>query len=189
MAEGVMSYEGLAVPLFGECEIKQQDITKDILTLTSYESNTAGDFIVCQDSDGTELFQVQDDGRVRITRTGVFSEALNAWYYCNADITAGTQQYGAAFLFDELEFSMSGGRNAVLNLRYNSYVSGNHADRSFINFNDEGEKGTALFTILSGAVDGGGCMETNTCDTATHGIVIYSNNVKYWIMCSDISDN
>ncbi|KKK54417.1 hypothetical protein LCGC14_3084970, partial [marine sediment metagenome] len=46
MAEGTKTYEGLAVPLFGESEIKQQDITKDILTLTSYASNTS-DFLVC----------------------------------------------------------------------------------------------------------------------------------------------
>ena len=188
MTEGSETYKGLAVPLFGESEIVQQSLTNDILTLTGKESSV-GNFLTCQLSDGTEVVEIQDDGRVRMKRRGSFSEALNAWYYCTQDDPSATQEYAAAFLLDEEETSISGGRRAVLNVRLNASTAGRHAGMSFINFANEGEVGAALFTILTGAVDGGGVMETNTCATATHGIIIYSNNVKYWIMCSDVSDN
>ncbi|KKK95906.1 hypothetical protein LCGC14_2668090, partial [marine sediment metagenome] len=62
---------------------------------------------------------------------------------------------------------------------------GNHSGRSFINFVEDGEKGTALFTILAGAIDGGGCVETISDPTTTRGIVIYIEANKYWIqVCS-----
>ncbi len=187
MAEGVMSYDGLAVPLFGESEIQAQSTTADILTLTGASGGT-GDMIVCQTSDGTEVFQVQDDGRVRISRRGTFSEAINAYYYCTVD-TGAVQEYAARFLLDEESTNTSGGRRAVIDLRFDQATAGNSAAKSFINVDQDGELGVALFTLLVGAVDGGGCFETNTTTDATHGIVIYSNNVKYWILCSDVTTN
>jgi hypothetical protein len=65
MAEGTKTYNGLAVPLFGESEIQQQTLATDILTLTGASSQT-GDFIVCQNSSGTENFVVDKDGDVSL---------------------------------------------------------------------------------------------------------------------------
>lgn len=53
MAEGSITYEGLAVPLYGESEIQQQTAATDILTLTGASSIT-GDYLVMQDSSGNE---------------------------------------------------------------------------------------------------------------------------------------
>lgn len=63
MAEGSETYMGLAVPLFGESEIQAQTAANDVLTLTGAASHT-GDFIVCQNSSGTELFYVDVSGNV-----------------------------------------------------------------------------------------------------------------------------
>ena len=52
MAEGNKTFEGLAVPLFGESEIQATTAGTDILTLTGAADHT-GDFIVCQHSSAT----------------------------------------------------------------------------------------------------------------------------------------
>ena len=65
MAEGTSTYEGLAVPLFGESEITQITAANDIFTITG-SSSMSGDFIVCQNSDGTELFVVDSNGAVTV---------------------------------------------------------------------------------------------------------------------------
>lgn len=63
MAEGSDTYNGLAVPLFGDFEIKQRTAATDIMSLTGAASMT-GDFIVCQNNSGTELFVVNSSGVV-----------------------------------------------------------------------------------------------------------------------------
>jgi|SRR3990167_308753 len=65
MAEGTKTFEGLAVPLFGESEIQQQTAASDILTLTGAAS-MSGDFVVLQDSSGNELFYITNEGEVNI---------------------------------------------------------------------------------------------------------------------------
>ena len=66
MAEGSETYMGLAVPIFGESEIAAQTLANDILTLTGASSHT-GDFLVCQNSSGTELFIINIDGDIEST--------------------------------------------------------------------------------------------------------------------------
>lgn len=63
MATGTNTYEGLAVPLFGESQITQQTAANDILTLTGADTMT-GDFLVCENSAGTELFVINSDGDI-----------------------------------------------------------------------------------------------------------------------------
>lgn len=65
MAEGTKTYKGLAVPLYGESEIQQQDSATDILTITG-ASAQLGDFLVCQNSSGTEQFVVDKDGNTSL---------------------------------------------------------------------------------------------------------------------------
>ncbi len=72
MAEGNSTYMGLAVPLIGESEIKQQTAATDILTLTAI-TGASGNFLVCQSAGGGEVFKVSDAGAVTavgITNTG-----------------------------------------------------------------------------------------------------------------------
>lgn len=63
MAEGTKTYEGLAVPLFGESEIQQQTAATDLLTLTG-ASSMSGDFVVMQNSTGAELVVIGYKGTV-----------------------------------------------------------------------------------------------------------------------------
>ena len=63
MAEGSDTYKGLAVPLFGDFEIKQRTAATDIMTITA-ASGASGDFIVCQTVGGGELFVVDASGNV-----------------------------------------------------------------------------------------------------------------------------
>jgi protein involved in polysaccharide export with SLBB domain len=63
MAEGSDSLNGLGVPLFGDFEIKQRTAATDVMTITGAASQS-GDFIVCQNSAGTEKFVVKSDGAV-----------------------------------------------------------------------------------------------------------------------------
>jgi len=65
MAEGTDSFKGLAVPLFGDFEIKQRTAATDIMTITG-ASGQGGDFIVCQIAAGTEKFVVDVSGNITV---------------------------------------------------------------------------------------------------------------------------
>lgn len=70
MAEGKDTYMGLGVPLFGCFEIQGRSTSLDLMTLTAAGGGT-GDFIVCQNSAGTEMFVVEDDGATTVGGGGV----------------------------------------------------------------------------------------------------------------------
>jgi hypothetical protein len=70
MAEGKDTYVGLAVPLQGNFEITSLSTTLDIMTLTQAGGGTS-DFIVCQTSGGTEMFVVEDAGKLTIGGEGL----------------------------------------------------------------------------------------------------------------------
>lgn len=65
MAEGSDTYMGLAVPLFGDFEIKGRTAATDIMTITA-ASGATGDFIVCQTVGGGELFVVDNAGAITV---------------------------------------------------------------------------------------------------------------------------
>ncbi len=93
MAEGTKSYEGLAVPLFGESEITQQTAATDILTITGAASQ-AGDFLVLQNSTGGENLVVSSSGLV----TSVVGMAMtSAAYSGEATATLSSSAAGAGF--------------------------------------------------------------------------------------------
>lgn len=61
MTVGTRTFEGLAVPLSGECEIVQETAATDIITLTGAASQT-GDFLVLRNSSGTEMLYINASG-------------------------------------------------------------------------------------------------------------------------------
>ena len=77
MAEGSDTYMGLAVPLFGDFEIKQRTAATDIATITGASGQT-GDFIVAQNSAGTEKFVVDKDGGVTLAQYLNFTKLTTA---------------------------------------------------------------------------------------------------------------
>lgn len=70
MATGTDSWDGLAVPLFGDFEIKQRTAATDIMTIRG-ASGQAGDFIVCRNSSLTEKFVVDLDGNIVSAGTNI----------------------------------------------------------------------------------------------------------------------
>jgi len=78
MAEGTSTFEGLAVPLFGESEIKQQTLATDVLTLTGAASMT-GDFVVMQNSTGAELVVVSSSGQITLATAGLSIAGVSAF--------------------------------------------------------------------------------------------------------------
>ncbi len=177
MPEGTSSYNGLAMGLFGEHEITQIAVASDILTLTG-ASGMSGDFFVCQSSAGTEFFQIRSDGRTRLNRTATGSNTLDV-YYTQSESNA-SQCYGQTIYFESGGFASAGGRHAVLNLWY-AYDGGGGAAHSYINFAAPGASSDpiSLFTILNAAVDSSLFIQSN--ETATHGLMIWIDNVQYTI--------
>lgn len=183
MAEGICTYNGIAVPLCGESEIKQQTIAYDILTLTSAASNTS-DFLVFQDSSGTELLRVEDDGRIWQNITEGTASSVNFACYRTMSQTCGDggQSYAAQFLLDEAETSVAGGRRATLYIRYDAAAADvTQPARSFINFEDHGTLCPQLFVLNSTVANSGGCFVTATNTVIDHALKIYVHGVQYYI--------
>lgn len=66
MTEGTTTYHGLAAPLRGEYEQFQVDPLLDMVTLTIGATSTA-DFMVMQNSTGTELFVISASGAMTLS--------------------------------------------------------------------------------------------------------------------------
>jgi hypothetical protein len=182
MAEGSSAYNGLAVGLYGEHEITQVDASLDMLTLTSVSGNTA-DFLICQNSEGTELLQYRHDGRLRLNRTCDHSDGSNTLdvYMTQSGAHSGAQQgYAATFKLDESTYGAGSGRNAVLCLWYDSAGGGSNAAHSFIHFDGLGTTTNTLFTINGQTTDASLFVTTN--QSATRGLRIFVNNVEYYIL-------
>lgn len=58
MPVGTDTYKGLALPLYGQSEVKQQTAAQDLLTLTAASTSASGDLLVLRDSAGTEKFSM-----------------------------------------------------------------------------------------------------------------------------------
>ena len=72
MATGTNTFLGKAVPLNGESNIIAETAANDILTITGAGSHT-GDFLVCENSAGSELFVVDVSGNVTATAIALAS--------------------------------------------------------------------------------------------------------------------
>jgi hypothetical protein len=70
MATGTGTYMGLAAPLLGESELTGMIAGNDILTITGAVSHT-GDFLVCRNSDKTELAVIDIAGNITGTSLDV----------------------------------------------------------------------------------------------------------------------
>jgi len=79
MAEGTGTFMGMAPPILGEYEQKQQTAATDMVTLTGAAS-MSGDFLVCQNSTGTEQLVISSSGLITsaagLSISGVISVAL-----------------------------------------------------------------------------------------------------------------
>ena len=127
MAEGTTTYDGLAVPLSGESEIKQVTAATDILTITGATSQS-GDFLVCQDVDGTENLVVSSSGKVTSavgmaatagTFSGVITGALSSSATAGAVevVLSATGAVAAGATVDNA-FLVTAGSKSTINAAY-----------------------------------------------------------------------
>ena len=68
MATGVQTYEGMAVPLFGESVIVQTTAATDILTIQQKTTGSGGNFLTVQNASGTQLLGISNLGNVNLRR-------------------------------------------------------------------------------------------------------------------------
>ena len=92
MATGTNVFMGKAVPISGESQITALTAANDILTLTGATSHS-GDFFVCENSSGTELFYVDVSGNV-VSAADVQCATLTCTGIGTFDLTA--QNVGTA---------------------------------------------------------------------------------------------
>jgi hypothetical protein len=202
MAKGLETYAGLAVPLFGESEIKQQRAAIDILTVTGATSQT-GDFLVLEDVDGTEVFSITSSGYMKLTGTIVDSSTLG--FFCNiaSSSTVGTnvalqsqitvtkesgatQDYAGWFYLDSSSSTTPavGGREAVLNLYYMTGTTSAHAGSGFVFFDDGGSNAQIAFNFGANTCTDGIIVTTFTDMIATAGIRCMFGTTVFYILCS-----
>jgi hypothetical protein len=185
MATGSSTYEGLGMGLYGEYNLTQQNISYDILTLTSAVSNTS-DFLVMRNSDLTEVTRFEDDGRLWQSITGTGSGNIGSYRTMDADADGG-YTYAAQFLLDMSTYDVGGGRCSTLYLRFDDSGSGSAAAKSFINFEEHGTDLPTLFTFPSLTESSGGCFSARGSITGTHAFQIYVGTTKYYIMVAQTS--
>ena len=92
MATGSGTFEGLSLPRLGEYQQVQQTIGNDMMTLTG-KASMSGDFIVCENSSGTELFIVNVDGDIEATDIVASGDVQGATLTCTG---IGTLNLAAA---------------------------------------------------------------------------------------------
>ena len=105
MAEGKDTYKGLAVPLFGDFEIKGRTAATDIMSITS-ASGASGDFIVCQTVGGGELFVVDHNGKLTLASGGL-TLTSGALLVTAGDVTATAGDVVITGLANYLRFNFS----------------------------------------------------------------------------------
>ena len=98
------TWEGLGLPRLGEYQQVQQTIANDMVTLTG-KASMSGDFIVCENSSGTELFIINVDGDIESTDVVASGDLQSATLTCTGigtfDLTAqntGTATFAVAGL-------------------------------------------------------------------------------------------
>lgn len=145
MAEGSETWEGGAVPLFGESQIEGQTAANDILTLTGAASHT-GDFLVMQNSTGAEMFvfsqmssSANNGLQILASATGAVAAGAEVG---NAVLVKGSSKsnFNAAFAFQN-DDSAVGTVNSLLAVH--------------------GSKGPTYFLSLGGTVGGVGAEADN----------------------------
>jgi len=200
------TYDGLAPCLYGESNFIQATAASDFITLTG-ASSQSGDFLVCEDSSGTEKVWINADGCIYSRGSTVTATAYNGFdgrgavaatatgtWFCEVGArlttalvsTSGAQQYA---LMGRLiaTGTNSGGRDAVLELSYSWGNSQTAGACGFIDFNTEDTLVPTFFTIHNVTADASGGMFVTNTATATHGLKCYiqasgGQPVLYYLM-------
>ena len=191
MAEGTSTFEGLSLPRLGEYEQVQQTVATDMVTLTGGTSQT-GDFIVCQDVDGTEKFVVGVYGDASYSLSSTLQAAAIT---INVTSTGGLQAIGT------VEHAVNGllisaGSKAVMNcaIAYHAVatstpeadcktflgVLGSRTPDYLLSFGASAIQVGAAAT--NGFFDHSLTINTFTCDHPFGGVKILAGSIVYYML-------
>jgi len=191
------TYEGMAVPLFGGYTACTSSGTTACLTVTDIGARMYNIVLEATPTNklGTADWPSMYGGFMFKTATGAsaystkfLSSVISVFDYNATD--ANLSAAGMSILEVDDSAVISGGRLAVHMFVCDSGAdrSGNIAAFSWLDFEETNTSyPVPTFLTLEIAAVGSGCFEAITTSTATHGLVMYHNNTKYWIMVCDSS--
>jgi hypothetical protein len=200
MATGSSSWDGLGMGLFGEYQLTQITAATDMLTITGAATSGLGDFLVCEDSDGTELAMIRGDGSFRstvasdagvrgidcrftgtITAQG-FNVCANFVTTLGAVSMSASQSYAIRGHLDcSCIVTRGGGRTACLMLYMQADSSAGGTNQSFIHIDDAATKVQNFLTLGNCALDES-FFTTSTHGAGTKGLRIAHGSDIYYIM-------
>ena len=194
MAEGNKTYEGLAVPLFGESELIQQTAATDFLTLTG-ASGMTGDFLVCQTNTGTEVFVVSSVGQMTLalsatTQSAGLSVSVTSTGALQALGTAETAVSGVVVspsskAIMNCAFAYAGGDTSTVNTAISllGCYGGNSLPSYFLSLPGSGsEIYVGAHSGDHGFVDASMLINTFTCDHPFVGIKSLSGSQTIYLL-------
>ena len=197
MAEGNSTYRGLAVPLSGESEITQLTAANDILTLTGATS-MAGDFLVCQDVDGSEIAFIMSTGQMRMNVTTTATafaldirSAMSATTGWNGGLnventveveSGSTQTTAIRACLNSTGHVVGSGRVSAMTLYWKVDSSAPGAMRSYLHA--DCDSGAPVFLSLgaNNTEDASCWTATGGWGIATRGLRMYQGTDVYYIM-------
>lgn len=203
MATGSSTYDGLAMGLFGEHQLTQQTIANDILTITSYASNTS-DYLVLEDSDGTEQFYINYLGAIYIrnsladtagtgaymgidARSEILDGATGTWYAgagfrLTQSSTHAGQSYAGNFHFIG---SATGGAGRTAAIQCVMAMATGYEDNNisaFFNLNDSGTQNVNFLFMMPETTTADDVFAANTASAATHALQVQIGSTSYYLM-------
>jgi hypothetical protein len=196
MSEGKGTWEGLGIPRLGEYEQVQQDPTLDVVTLTGSTGQT-GDFIVCQDSDGSEKFVVSSSGGMTFANEFAISlastltdAAVKVSVTSTGAIAAGTGAVSTGFLVmasskanmnAAFAYSVSSTTVHVGACEYMLMSNGSKAPDYFLGVSASVGPGLGA-AADNGFFDASLTITTFTCDHPFGGVKIMAGSVAYYLL-------
>ena len=199
------TYDGLAVPLNGESQITQITAATDILTITG-ASSQSGDFIVCENSTGAELFYVDSTGAMTsaagLAISGSITGTQQTLVVSATTMTAGllvSVTSTGALATDETAVNgvlVSASSKSVLNAAF-GYTSGAGSEVGSCNhlLMADGSKAPTYFLgvsasvgpglgaiVANGFLDDSLLLNTFTCDHPFVGLKCIAGSVAFYLL-------
>ena len=187
------TYDGLAVPLNGESQITQITAATDILTITG-ASSQSGDFIVCENSTGAELFYVDSTGAITGTQATLVLSATTMTAGMVVSVTSTGALATAETAVNGVLVSASS--KSVLNAAF-GYTSGAGSEVGSCNhlLMSDGSKAPTYFLGVSASVGPGAgaivangflddslLLNTFTCDHPFVGLKCIAGSVAFYLL-------
>ena len=182
MATGTNTYDGMADPLFGESEIKQQTAATDLFTLTGASSMT-GDYVVMRTSAGVEeiVFNgVSSSGSVGITVNVTSTGAIALGAQTNA-VGVLVSASSKANMTAAFAYSVSSTAVHVGACNHLLMSNGSKAPTYFLGVSASVGPGIGAIAA-NGFLDNSLLINTFTCDHPFIGLKCMAGSVAFYLL-------